>query len=161
MCYNNTYPYQYSTVSDNSLCYINNIVIIDNLKTATTFNNRFLTKFTQENLDRIPNPVKMFQGSSEEELNNITFEESSICTKLKNLNVSKSPGTDQISPVVLNRCAEDLAEPLTALFTKSFQSGQVQQDWLAANVIPIYKKKDTIPCQETTDQFALPHKYAR
>ena len=60
-----------------------NIVINDNLKMATTFNNHFATQFTQENLDRIPNPVKMFQGSSEEELNTITFEESSICNKLK------------------------------------------------------------------------------
>ena len=82
----------------------------------------------------------MFQGSSEEELNNITFEESSICNKVKKLNVSKSPGTDQIFPVVLNRCVEELAGPLKALFIKSFQSGQVPQDWLGANVISIYKK---------------------
>ena len=72
-----------------------NIVINDNLKTATTFNNHFVTQFTQENLDRIPDPVKMFQGSSEEELSSITFEpeELSICNKLKKLNASKSPGT--------------------------------------------------------------------
>ena len=43
-----------------------------------------MTLFAQENLDRIPDLVKMFQGS------NITFEESSICNKLKKLNVSKS-----------------------------------------------------------------------
>ena len=48
-----------------------NKVINDNLKTATTFNNHFVTQFTQENLDRIPNQVKMFQGSSEEELNKL------------------------------------------------------------------------------------------
>ena len=30
--------------------------------------------------------------------------------------------------------------PLNALFTKSFKSGQVLQDWLDANVFPIYKK---------------------
>ena len=41
---------------------------------------------------------------------------------------------------MLNRCVEELAGPLNALFTKSFQSGQVPQDWLGANVIPIYKK---------------------
>ena len=52
-----------------------NIVINDNLKTATTFNNHFATRFTQENLDIIPDLVKMFQGSSEEELNIITFVE--------------------------------------------------------------------------------------
>ena len=96
-----------------------NIVINDNLKTATTFNNYFVTQLTQENLDRIPDPVKMFQGSSEEELNNISFEESSICNKLKKLNASKSPGTYQIFPIVLNRCAEELAGPLNALFTKN------------------------------------------
>ena len=61
----------------------------------------------------------MFQGSSEEELNSITFEESSICNKLKKLKASKSPGTDQIFPIVLNRCAEELDRPLNALFTKN------------------------------------------
>ena len=102
-----------------------NIVINDNLKTATTFNSHFATQFTQENLDRIPGSVKMFQGSSEEELNSITFEELSICNKLMKLNASKSPGTDQIFPIVLNRCAEEcivykeLAGPLNALFTKN------------------------------------------
>ena len=96
-----------------------NIVINDNLKTATTFNNHFATQFTQENLDRIPNPVTMFQGSSEEILNSITFEESSICNKLKKINASKSPGTDQIFPIVLNRCAEEQAGTLNALFTKN------------------------------------------
>ena len=34
----------------------------------------------------------------------------------------------------------ELAGPLNALFTKSFQSGQVPQDLLDANVIPTYKK---------------------
>ena len=82
----------------------------------------------------------MFQGSSEEELSSIIFEESSICNKLKKLNIFRSLGTDKIFPVVLNRCAEELAGALNALFTKSFQSGQVPQDWLDANVIPIYKK---------------------
>ena len=96
-----------------------NIVINDNLKTTTTFNNHFVTQFSQENLHRIPNQVKMFQGSSEEELNSITFEESSICNKLKKLNASKSPGTHKIFPIVLNRCAEELARPLNALFTKN------------------------------------------
>ena len=46
-------------------------MINENLKTTTTFNNHFVTQFNQENLDRIPNQVKMFQGSSEEELNKL------------------------------------------------------------------------------------------
>ena len=94
-------------------------MINDNFKTATTFNNHFVTQFSQENLHRIPNKVKMFQGSSEEELNIITFQESSICNKLKKVNASKSPGTDQIFPIVLNRYAEELAGPLKVLFTKN------------------------------------------
>ena len=108
-----------------------NIVIND------TFNNHFVTQFIQENLDRNPEVVKMFQGSSEEELNSITFEESCICNKLKKLNASKSPRTNKIFQIVLNRCAEEL---MNTLFTKSFQSGKVPQDWLDANVIPVYKK---------------------
>ena len=33
----------------------------DNLKMATTFNNHFMTQFTQDNLDRIPDPVNKFE----------------------------------------------------------------------------------------------------
>ena len=79
-------------------------MINDNFKTATTFNNHFVTQFSQENLHRIPNQVKMFQGSSEEELNSITFEESSICNKLEKLNASKSPGNGSDFP----NCAKQI-----------------------------------------------------
>jgi len=43
-------------------------------------------------------------------------------------------------PLLLNRCAEVVAEPLALIFQKSFNSGQVPTDWKTANVAPIFKK---------------------
>ena len=123
-----------------------NIVINDNLKTATTFNNHFVTQFTQENLDRIPNPVKMFHGSSEEELNSITFEESSLCNKLKKLNASKSPGTDQIFRVVLKNLPGHCLQ-------RAFKVGRYHTTGLMQMPYQ-FTRKDTIPSQETTGQLA-------
>jgi len=43
-------------------------------------------------------------------------------------------------PLLLNRCAEVVAEPLALIFQKSFDTGQVPADWKSANVAPIFKK---------------------
>ena len=39
-------------------------------------------------------------------------------------------------------CAEEIAPILTVLFTQSFDSGKLPNDWLAANITPVFKKGD-------------------
>jgi hypothetical protein len=70
----------------------------------------------------------------------IEFETNTVRKKLLCLKENKSPGPDGLHPLVLRRCADVLAEPLAAIFRKSYSSGTVPEDWKLATISPIYKK---------------------
>uniref|UniRef100_A0A8B9T7L1 Reverse transcriptase domain-containing protein n=1 Tax=Anas platyrhynchos TaxID=8839 RepID=A0A8B9T7L1_ANAPL len=49
-------------------------------------------------------------------------------------------GPDGIHPRVLKELADVIAEPLSIIFQRSWESGEVPVDWKLANVVPIFKK---------------------
>ena len=59
---------------------------------------------------------------------------------MKDLDPGKSPGPDNISPMILKGLADELSPALTLLFQSSLKSGTVPQDWRTANVTPVFKK---------------------
>jgi len=70
----------------------------------------------------------------------LTVKEIDVQTKLSALDPGKSPGPDNIYPLLLKSCAATLAHPLTILFNKSLSQGTVPSSWKMANVTPIHKK---------------------
>ncbi|KAK4810508.1 hypothetical protein QYF61_004288, partial [Mycteria americana] len=60
--------------------------------------------------------------------------------QLYQLNVHKSMGPDGIHPRVLKELADVTAGPLSIIYQRSWESGEIPTDWKLANVIPIYKK---------------------
>ena len=64
-----------------------------------------------------------------------------VTAKLQRLNSDKSAGPDGIHPKLLRSCAVAVAEPLSMIFTSSFESGEVPEDWRTAVIVPFYKKK--------------------
>ena len=58
---------------------------------------------------------------------------------LLHLDPYKSMGPDGIHPRVLKELADVIAEPLSIIFQRSWEFGEVPVDWKLANV-PIYKK---------------------
>ena len=63
-----------------------------------------------------------------------------ILNKLKNLNVSKSRGPDEIHPCLLIELAEHIAEPIALLINNSMREGFLPDDWKRTFISPIYKK---------------------
>ena len=61
-----------------------------------------------------------------------TFSTDGILKLIKSLNVNKASDPDNISAKALTICAEEIAPILTVLFTQSFNSGELPNDWLTA-----------------------------
>ncbi|KFQ45587.1 RNA-directed DNA polymerase from mobile element jockey, partial [Nestor notabilis] len=60
--------------------------------------------------------------------------------RLKNLDVHKSMGPDEIHSWVLKELANEVARPLSIILETSWQTGEVPDDWKKGNVTPIFKK---------------------
>ncbi|CAM5172065.1 unnamed protein product [Eretmochelys imbricata] len=59
---------------------------------------------------------------------------------LEKLDVHKSMGLDELHPRVLKELAAVIAEALAIIFENSWRTGEVPDDWIKANVVPIFKK---------------------
>ena len=59
---------------------------------------------------------------------------------LLHLDCRNSMGLDGLHPRVLRELAGVIAEPLSAIYQRSWLSGEVPEDWRLVDVTPIYKK---------------------
>ena len=117
----------------------NSQVIHNPTEKATIFNNFFNSIFTRSTftlppLNQLPSPTN--------QLHTITMDESDILLVLSNLDPSKSPGCDDLSPYILKECAASLITSTTKLFEMSLQTSSLPDEWKTHKIIPILKGGD-------------------
>ncbi|XP_071944696.1 uncharacterized protein [Antedon mediterranea] len=101
-------------------------------------NKCFQTFFTKEDPDE--DITNFNYDTCDKSVENIEFSQEDVFKQLRGLKIDKSPGPDNIHPCLLNKCAEELSEPLYLLFKKSTEEGKLPKIWKRADVSPIFKK---------------------
>ena len=61
---------------------------------------------------------------------------------LKDLRIDKSPGVDGIHPHILKELSDSISYPLSLIFQDCIKSGTIPQQWKAAIIPPIFRKRD-------------------
>ena len=90
-----------------------------------------------------------------QDLNSIILTELEVTGILQKLNVNKSCGPDDVSPVILKCFSSYLAPSLCSLFNRSLRDGTVPTAWLRANACPVYKGKGDKNCTSNYRPISL------
>ena len=112
-----------------------NVLITGAKERAELFNHQFVSVFSTPT-DRIDYESETVRSK----MPYITICKKGVLKQLKGLNHHKACRPDNLSPRVLSELADVLAEPLTALFQLSLDTGLVPKEWKQAIVTPIFKK---------------------
>ena len=66
--------------------------------------------------------------------NHKPIEEEEVRKLLKDIDVTKAAGPDEMHPQVLHELRNEICKPLTPIFNSSLAAGMVPQKWKEANV---------------------------
>ncbi|KFV43789.1 hypothetical protein N341_08736, partial [Tyto alba] len=69
-----------------------------------------------------------------------TVGEDQVQDHLRNLKVCRSVGPDEMHPMLLRELVDEVAEPLSIIFEKSWQSSEAPADWERGNITLIFRK---------------------
>ena len=73
-------------------------------------------------------------------LNSISFEKEDILKIIRNLNVNKANGHDDISIRMLKKYDSEVVEPISLIYKNRLDSGIFPDIWKRSHIIPKYKK---------------------
>jgi len=112
---------------------------------AEVLNNFFASIFTGSHCPH-PSPVDGLQDGDQRGKAPPAVTEDQVWDPLRNLNIQKSMGPDEMHPRVPRELADVIAMSRFMIFERSWNSGETPGDWKKVNIAPIIKKgrkKDT------------------
>ena len=113
-------------------------IIISAKDKAETLNHQFCSVFTKENLNSLPD----LGVSTVPDIDDLVITVEGVEKLLYNLKPHKACGPDGIAARVLKHCSVSIAPILREIFQRSVATGELPEDWLNADVAPVYKKGD-------------------
>ena len=129
---------QYARTASPPLNKPDGTVASSNLQKAELLGTMFSNKMS------VPDPERALPLTGmlcDETLSTIQINPEKVRLLLKKTNTKKATGPDDISPHILQRCAAELASPLTTVFQACVQESFWPSLWKQARVIPVHKKK--------------------
>ena len=118
---------------------------------AGGFNKNFHSVFGEATNNTINSDV----ADSHPDLSSVTITVDQVKNILQKLDVNKSCGPDDISPILLKCFSQYLSPSLSSLFNRSLRDGELPNDWLNANVCPVYKDKGDKNCVDNYRPISL------
>ena len=114
---------------------VNDKIVSDFTKKAYLFNDFFAAQCKPlTNSSVLPSTISIKTHSR---LNSISFEKEDILKIIRNLNVNKAHGHDDISIRMLKICDSEVVEPLSLIYKNCIDSGIFPDIWKRSHIIPI------------------------
>lgn len=104
------------------------------------FVNFFSQAFSGNDTTPDTNYFSYMNSTAQTSLTHVDISLDSVIDKIHKLNDDYSSGPDGFPAIVLKKCFQSLAHPLTALFQLSISSGIFPKIWKESFIIPIHKK---------------------
>jgi len=96
------------------------------------FNKFFISVFTNEGNESIPEAKWMYKGPTDEQLCDLEITEERVLSELERLRDDKAAGVDDLVPRFLSKIKRDISYPLTLLFQRIMEDREVPDEWREA-----------------------------
>ena len=119
--------------------FVNGKFVSDFCEKANLFNNFFASICTPVKNSSVL-PLLLYRTNAR--ITSFDIKEEDISLIIKNLDLAKVHGCDNISIKMIKICSESLTVPLKIMFEQSLKEGRFPQIWRKANVVPVHKNED-------------------
>ena len=115
----------------------NGDVALSSTDKATCFAKFFSDKMKVEDPYRTPPLLPCITGGR---VTSVSITQEMVLKELVGLNHQKASGPDKISPLLLKKCASQIAKPLHSILQRCIDECEWPSMWKSSSIIPVHKK---------------------